>query len=494
MNILNVEEVFKDYGVPNYTFVKPREYNRILVNLRSQGKSMVIEGPSGIGKTCCLKKCLDVLKGDLNVIELNGRIPEDVSQIEEIIKTENLKGIYIIDDFHRINDDLKSAMSNFMKIIADEERPNIKLVLVGINKAGQSLIDFADDLTHRIDVIQFGPSDEEKLRSLIIQGEEKLNIKINDKNKIISEANGSFHIVQVLCKEICMIEDVLETQIQGVELNPQFAVVKEIVYTEFERKFGDVAREFAMGPRLRQEGRAPYLHILKWLFESEEWTIDLKQISNSELDSSVKSSVNTVIEQEYLNNFLTGEKQSRFEKCFHFDNVTNILAVEDPKFVYFLRNIKWTVFSKNVGYKKDFFTSKYDFALSFAGEDRLIAEQIYKELVEEELSIFYDFNEQHIILGENLEEYLRPIYESDAEYVIVLLSEHYSTRLWTKFESDQFKTRFGEGRVIPILFSSANISHFDPIYGIGNLMIKSDKDLNGQIKDIVEVLRKKTTA
>lgn len=494
MNILNLEEVFKEYGVPDYTFVKPREYNRILVNLRSQGKSMVIEGPSGIGKTCCLKKCLDVLRGDLNIIELNGRIPRDVSQIEEIITTENPKGIYIIDDFHRINDDLKSAMSNFLKIIADEERPNIKLVLVGINKAGQSLIDFANDLTHRIDVIQFGPSDEEKLKKLIIQGEEKLNIKINDKNKIISEANGSFHIVQVLCKEICMIEDVLETQIQGVELNPQFAVVKENVYTEFERKFGDVAREFAMGPRLRQDGRAPYLHILKWLSESEEWTIDLKQISNSELDPSVKSSVNTVIEQEYLNNFLTGEKQTRFEECFHFDNVTNILAVEDPKFVYFLRNIKWTVFSKNVGYKKEFFTSKYDFALSFAGKDRLIAEQIYKELVEEELSIFYDFNEQHIILGENLEEYLRPIYESDAEYVIVLLSENYSTRVWTKFESDQFKSRFGEGRVIPILFSNANISHFDPIYGIGNLMINADIDLNEQIKAIVEVLRKKTTA
>lgn len=493
MEFLNVEEVFKDYGVPDYTFVKPKEYNRILVNLRSQGKSMVIEGPSGIGKTCCLKKCLNKLNGNLNIIELNGRIHKDILQIQEIIKDENLNGIYIIDDFHRIDDELKSAISNFMKIIADEERPNIKLVLVGINKAGQSLINFADDLTHRIDVIQFGRSDEGKLNSLIVQGEEKLNIKINHKDKIVSEANGSFHIVQVLCKEVCMIEDILETQVQEIELNPQFDIVKENVYVEFERKFGEVAREFATGPKLRQDGRAPYLHILKWLSESEEWTIDLKQISNSELDSSVKSSVNTVIEQGYLNKFLTGEKQSLFEKCFHFDNLTNILAVEDPKFVYFLRNIKWTVFSKNVGYKKDFFSSKYDFALSFAGKDRIIAEKIYKELIEEELSIFYDFNEQHIILGENVEEYLRPIYESDAEYVIVLLSENYSTRVWTKFESEQFKKRFGEGRVIPILFSNVNISFFDAIYEIGNLMIDSEKDLNEQIKDIGEVLRKKST-
>ncbi len=491
MDILNVEDVFKDYGVPDYTFVKPKEYNRILVNLRSKGKSMIIEGPSGIGKTCCLKKCLRTLNTDLDIIELNARIYEQVENIKKIPDDQNNAGIYIIDDFHKLDDKLKSSISDYMKIIADEERPDIKLVLVGINKAGQSLINFADDLTHRIDVIQFGPSNDERLKDLIEQGEEKLNIRINNKSKIINEANGSFHIVQVLCKEICLTEDILETDLDFKELNPNLGIIKENVYGEFDRKFGKVAREFATGPRLRQDGRAPYLHILKWLSEAEEWTIDLKQVTSSELNSNVKSSVNTVIEQKYLSNFLNGEKKTHFEKCFHFDDSTNILAVEDPKFVYYLRNIKWTAFSKNVGYKKDFFDSKYDFALSFAGKDREIAKAIYNELVEEELSIFYDFNEQHVLLGENVEDYLRPIYESEAEFVIVLLSQNYSSQVWTKFESEQFKERFGKRRVIPILFSNVNISLFDPIYGIGNLILNINENINSQVKLIADTLRKK---
>lgn len=43
-----LEEVYKISGVPTYTFVEPTEFNRILISLRTPGRGMVIEGPSGI--------------------------------------------------------------------------------------------------------------------------------------------------------------------------------------------------------------------------------------------------------------------------------------------------------------------------------------------------------------------------------------------------------------------------------------------------------------
>ena len=54
-----LEDVFKDSGVPTHTFVEPNEYTKIVVALRTKGRCLVVEGPSGIGKTTCVLKALE---------------------------------------------------------------------------------------------------------------------------------------------------------------------------------------------------------------------------------------------------------------------------------------------------------------------------------------------------------------------------------------------------------------------------------------------------
>ena len=46
-----LEDVFKTSGTPTYTFVRPVEYTKLIVALRTKGRGLVVEGPSGIGKT-----------------------------------------------------------------------------------------------------------------------------------------------------------------------------------------------------------------------------------------------------------------------------------------------------------------------------------------------------------------------------------------------------------------------------------------------------------
>ena len=53
-----LEDVYKKSGIPTYTFVKPSEYNKILVALRTKGRGIIIEGPSGIGKTTSIQKVI----------------------------------------------------------------------------------------------------------------------------------------------------------------------------------------------------------------------------------------------------------------------------------------------------------------------------------------------------------------------------------------------------------------------------------------------------
>ena len=47
----NIEEIYRTEGVPEYTFVRPPNYNEILVDIRNPGKPVIIEGQSGTGKT-----------------------------------------------------------------------------------------------------------------------------------------------------------------------------------------------------------------------------------------------------------------------------------------------------------------------------------------------------------------------------------------------------------------------------------------------------------
>lgn len=489
MAILYLHEVFKDSGVPTYTFVKPVEYKKLLVSLRTQGKGLVVEGPSGIGKTSSITKGLEELGIKSKVTILTARKVKELATIKEIPITEP-EGIVIIDDFHRLDPETKNSIADYMKTLADEESATTKLVIVGINKAGDSLVRFARDLNNRIDTIRFESNPEEKIIQLIESGEAALNISINTKSEIVKEAQGSFHIAQMLCKEMCIYGDVLEARDERFVITTSLEVIKHKVFDDLSRVFYETARAFATGPKLRKDGRAPYLHILFWLAISNEWALDLNQATRKYPEN--RSSVNTVMEQGYLESFLKGPKSELFADCIHYEPNTNVISVEDPKFVYYIRNIQWKKFVLEIGYKTINFKSVYDFALSFAGSDRAVAEALFSRLREEEVSIFYDKNEQHRILAENVEEYLGPIYKSEAQYVVVLLGPNYPKRIWTKFESQQFKDRFGEGSVIPIWFDDSPVGIFDETSKIGGIEFQRNSNFEEQINYISEVLLKKT--
>lgn len=94
-------------------------------------------------------------------------------------------------------------------------------------------------------------------------------------------------------------------------------------------------------------------------------------------------------------------------------------------------------------------------------------------------------------MANNVEEYLAPIYKTEAQFVIVLLSNEYPKKVWTKFESEQFKTRFGEGTLIPIWFDDTTLGFFDETSRIGGLTFDRKKDMIQQVDYIVSILVKK---
>ncbi|GAA4299608.1 TIR domain-containing protein [Compostibacter hankyongensis] len=470
-----LEDVFKKSGIPTYTFVKPIEYNKIIVSLRTKGRGIIIEGPSGIGKTTSIQKAIEELSLNKNVLKLSGRKAYDRDLIKELPEMGDI-GTVIIDDFHVLIAEAKLSIANYMKILADEESGYSKLILIGINKAGDSLVQLASDLNNRIDTVRFEKNPDEKVMQVIEQGEIALNILFNTKKEIVELSKGSFHIAQYLCNEICTFEGILERSDNKRIIETSLEIIKQKVLDEFGRTFYSKARSFATGTRLRREGRAPYLHLLYWLSLSDDWTIQIDDISREHPEH--KLSILQVADKGHLEGVIKDDES--IQEVIHFDSHSRVLSIEDPKFMFYLRNLLWSKFARQIGYLTFEIKSRYDFALSFAGEDRNLADEINKILLENDIAVFYDKNEQSRILGESVEDYLAPIYSSEARFIVALLSMNYPRKIWTKFESDNFKQRFGENSVIPIWYSNCPITMFDESRKYGGITFDVNVDIHSQ--------------
>ena len=206
-----LEEVFKISGVPNITFVEPSGFTALKVALRTPGRGLVVEGPSGIGKSTAVAKALLAIGGEDNSVRLSARIPEDVEYISMLPEIKDF-GLVVIDDFHRLPENLRQNLADLLKVLADSDSATRKLVIIGINSAGDSLIADAPDLANRIETIKFETEQSKQIASMVNLGESALNISIASKDQIVTAAQGSFYIAQLLCYELCLTSDVTEAQ------------------------------------------------------------------------------------------------------------------------------------------------------------------------------------------------------------------------------------------------------------------------------------------
>lgn len=482
---LQVEDVFKTSGVPTHTFVRPSAFDRLKVALRTAGRGVIVEGPSGIGKSTAVTKVLEDLELDAKVTMLSARDPIDAEYIA-MLPEMKATGTVIIDDFHRLEDRTKAAVADLLKVTADREDADRKLVIVGINEAGRSLIESAPDLANRIEVIRFEVEPPAKIADLVAAGEEALNVSVEARHHIVENARGSFYIAQLLCWDACIEDGVIERPDEKRSVTTSYTAVQRRVVARQRERFGDAVKAFARGTKFRPSGRAPYLHILKWLAESESWSVHIPEEMRKH--PSEKASVGVVHDRGYLASLC---EQDNIAKLLHFDSDTDILSVEDPMLVYYLRSISWPEFVREVGFTKVDYEENYDVALSFAGEDRTYAEHLRDALEDLGHSVFYDFAEQHRILGEDVEAYLGPIYASGSRYVVAVLGEMYGRKRWTLFEADQYRDRYEKGEVLPIWSSKVPPTATDPARSIGALDFDPDGDLRAQAIKHAETIGRK---
>jgi hypothetical protein len=84
---------------------------------------------------------------------------------------------------------------------------------------------------------------------------------------------------------------------------------------------------------------------------------------------------------------------------------------------------------------------KYDFALSFAGEDRAKAEELASRLKQEKVRVFYDMDKQADLWGQDLYQKFQQIYGKESRFFIPFVSANYVAKRWPKHELRQAQAR-----------------------------------------------------
>src|SRR5262249_37430914 len=105
-------------------------------------------------------------------------------------------------------------------------------------------------------------------------------------------------------------------------------------------------------------------------------------------------------------------------------------------------------------------TYEYDVAISFAGEQRSVAEDIADCLRNANVRVFYDAYEQSNLWGKDLYEHLADVYQNKARYCLMLVSADYAEKVWTNHERKSAQARALSEKneyILPIRFDKTDI-------------------------------------
>ncbi len=87
---------------------------------------------------------------------------------------------------------------------------------------------------------------------------------------------------------------------------------------------------------------------------------------------------------------------------------------------------------------------RFDFAISYAGEEEGIAKDLFHLLQDKGAKVFFAKNEKVYLFGKGLTSELDYIFGPYTKFVIPIVSEHYVQKYWTKYEFNTAKREEGE--------------------------------------------------
>lgn len=491
MDKKKLADVFKTVGLPPYTYVKPSYYGEVYADITQPGKHLLIEGPSGIGKTCVAFKGFEEIGWTLNrhfqyISCRDGDAENKIGIFFEVAARGEMPvpPVIVIDDFHLLRINRRTEIGAILKRLSDrafEQASPPKAILIGIPTTGMSLLSEAYDLGPRLGTYRLTRASDSEIDRLISEGESALNVLFEDRDILLAESTGNFWLAQYICNKVCSTQEVFETQDRVKILTFDLLSIRQRLMAELSQRYMPLAKVFAKGKRWRPGGNKPYLEVLLALCKIPDSVITFDKVLNivpERRRPGIKAVRPRITEVIY-----DPTKGSDLRKQLAFDPEGGF-SIEDPLFRYFLTNLEVKQFYRELGIEDATVERgrlySYDIGFSFAGEARQIVEAVNAEMKLEDVVTFYDYDQQAFLLALDLEKTLGRVYAESCRYYLVFLDGYYREKVWTKYEKDIMTKSGRKEHIIPVILDDRGA---EGAVGIPSTIGRIDlRDIWGEIR------------
>ena len=328
------------------TFVEREDFIFLKLALEQAGRGIMIEGPSGVGKTTAVEKAVKDLEDTKSAAHiaiqriLSARNPTDRNALQTLREWHN--GTVIIDDFHRLDLTLRNEMVDYLKELADAGSKTKKVVIVGIPRTGQSLVDTYFDIATRLDIFTLGQVKDELIVQMIEKGEEALNIRFDRKAEIALVANGSLNLAQFICYNLCAMAGVMQSQDQTRVITCDIEAAITLVMKVLASKFEEPIMHFIGMGGLRD---VTCLQLLEVLATTEDGFLSLPQLREKRAD--LADGIKRFMDELWI--------ERLYAKCpvcinlLYFDQIRQALVIDDPQLAFYLKQVRFSILAKKVG-------------------------------------------------------------------------------------------------------------------------------------------------
>jgi predicted MPP superfamily phosphohydrolase len=349
VDVVTASEVFGTTRMPTHTLVETRQFEDLRYEMTVPRRLLVVEGPSGIGKTVAVKHVANAVNRDGRrawpLVRLNAKEPADLKKIDELLQqpVTALRGYTIIDEFHNLNTTRKHRLASCAKVLADQDDQEAKLIFVGIPRVRESILADVPDLNGRMIVVRLGRVDVAYIEKLIEKGEQALNVSFMHKANLAVASEGSFVIAQQLCESAMVKAHVLTTALQRTTLHLDLRDLRPALLDGLHAQFYASLQAFSM-----QSGaglvRGAAIALLWHLRESDDGSLQIAYVRARypDLDSEFAVLLQRLSDTAHVDG-------ARWRQLFYCDPAGGQIALEDPKLHFYLKHLNWEQLGRDCG-------------------------------------------------------------------------------------------------------------------------------------------------
>ena len=132
---------------------------------------------------------------------------------------------------------------------------------------------------------------------------------------------------------------------------------------------------------------------------------------------------------------------------------------------------------------------EYEIAISFAGQDRAVAEELASRLRAKSRTVLYDEYQAAELGGSDFVTHIAELYRTKARYCVMLISRHYPLQQWTEAErtfAREHALRDPDEYILPLRVDDSEVPGIPATTEYGDLRPHS-------LDNIVDMLEEKLT-